>query len=322
MGQPDRENHMSTDEIEEVPLAKTSLLKSSLAGGFGGACLVFVGHPLDTIKVRLQTMPIIEGQKPMYSGTLDCALQTVRKEGFFALYKGMLAPLTGVTPMYSLCFLGYEIGKNIFTEEKDYKELNLVRIGAAGATSGLFTTPILAPLERAKCLLQIQNNSGNAKFKGPFDVYRHLWKESSSPIAAVQSINKGFFATMLRESVASFFYFSTYEWLKFKLRREGERTPGVLGTLFAGGMAGIFNWLGCIPIDTMKSKLQTAPEGTYPHGIRSVFTSLIREHGAIGGVRSMYRGIGAIMLRAFPANAAAFYGYETAIVFLNYLGVP
>jgi hypothetical protein len=27
-------------------------------------------------------------------------------------------------------------------------------------------------------------------------------------------------------------------------------------------MAGIFNWLGCIPIDTLKTKLQTAPEGT------------------------------------------------------------
>merc|ERR1711974_491558 len=167
MGQPDRENHMSTDEIEEVPLAKTSLLKSSLAGGFGGACLVFVGHPLDTIKVRLQTMPIIEGQKPTYSGTLDCALQTVRKEGFFALYKGMLAPLTGVTPMYSLCFLGYEIGKNIFTEEKDYKELNLVRIGAAGATSGLFTTPILAPLDEQNVCCKSKTTAETLNSKVP-----------------------------------------------------------------------------------------------------------------------------------------------------------
>ena len=27
-------------------------LKNLLAGGFGGMCLVFVGHPLDTVKVR------------------------------------------------------------------------------------------------------------------------------------------------------------------------------------------------------------------------------------------------------------------------------
>lgn len=29
-----------------------SPLKNFLAGGFGGVCLVFVGHPLDTVKVR------------------------------------------------------------------------------------------------------------------------------------------------------------------------------------------------------------------------------------------------------------------------------
>lgn len=29
-----------------------SPLKNLLAGGFGGVCLVFVGHPLDTVKVR------------------------------------------------------------------------------------------------------------------------------------------------------------------------------------------------------------------------------------------------------------------------------
>ena len=41
-------------------------------------------------------------------------------------------------------------------------------------------------------------------------------------------------ATMLRDSVASAFYFSSYEVLKQSLTREGESGPGVLGTLFAG----------------------------------------------------------------------------------------
>lgn len=39
--------------------------------------LLFVNYS----QVRLQTMPQPEpGQKPMFSGTLDCALKTVRKE--------------------------------------------------------------------------------------------------------------------------------------------------------------------------------------------------------------------------------------------------
>ena len=36
-----------------------------------------------------------------------------------------------------------------------FKDLHLLEIAAAGATSGIFTTPILAPLERVKCVLQV-----------------------------------------------------------------------------------------------------------------------------------------------------------------------
>lgn len=38
-----------------------SPLKNFFAGGFGGVCLVFVGHPLDTIKVRWRGAPGDEG---------------------------------------------------------------------------------------------------------------------------------------------------------------------------------------------------------------------------------------------------------------------
>jgi len=65
---------------------------------------VLVGHPLDTIKVRIQTMVVTPGQALPYSGAFDCASKIIRADGPKGLYKGMLAPLTAVTPMYSLCF--------------------------------------------------------------------------------------------------------------------------------------------------------------------------------------------------------------------------
>lgn len=55
------------------------------------------GHPFDTIKVRLQTMPVPKpGEKPMYTGMWNCVVKTVKLEGFFGLYKGMSAPLVGI----------------------------------------------------------------------------------------------------------------------------------------------------------------------------------------------------------------------------------
>jgi hypothetical protein len=49
-----------------------------------------VGHPFDTVKVRLQTTDTSQ-----FKGPLDCLLQTVRKEGFTGLYKGASPPLVG-----------------------------------------------------------------------------------------------------------------------------------------------------------------------------------------------------------------------------------
>lgn len=58
-----------------------------------------------------------------------------------------------------------------------------------------------------------------------------------------------------------------------------------------------------------------APEGKYPNGIRSVFVDIMRTEGP----RALFKGVAPVMIRAFPANAACFLGYEVAIKFLNYM---
>jgi len=221
--------------------------------------------------------------------------------------------------MYALCFLGYDYGKKIFFKEDTKENLNaenLFRIALAGATSGFFTTPILAPLERLKCLLQIQNANPNAagpKFKGPVDLARHIIR-TEGPTA----LFRGYAATNLRDSLASMAYFSVYEYLKFvMLPPDPNRSTSttVAATLTAGGFAGIANWIPAIPVDTLKSRLQTAPPGKYQHGIRSVAADIYRQEG-MRCIFTFYRGVGPVFLRAFPANAACFGGYEAAKSFL------
>lgn len=64
------------------------IFKSFIAGGVAGAWCVAAGHPFDTVKVRLQTMPTpLPGMRPMYLGAVDCMKQIIIKEGFLALYK-------------------------------------------------------------------------------------------------------------------------------------------------------------------------------------------------------------------------------------------
>ncbi len=65
-------------------------------------------------QVRLQTQPHpLPGEKPLFTGTFDCFLKTIRNEGVTGLYKGMLAPLLGVSPIFAICFFGYGTGKRL-----------------------------------------------------------------------------------------------------------------------------------------------------------------------------------------------------------------
>lgn len=308
---------MSNEELvppsKVVAKAHNSAIKDFLAGGFGGVCTVIAGHPLDTIKVRLQTMPKpAPGEPPMFKGTFDCLSKTVRKEGFFGLYKGMGAPIVGVAPIFAVSFLGFGVGKRLQQTNPD-EELTYVQLFKAGMLAGVFTTVIMAPGERIKCLLQIQQESSVAerKYKGPVDVVKQLYREGG-----IRSVYRGTGATLARDVPASGMYFMTYEWLQRLLTPEGQsRSDMSIGrTIFAGGMAGIFNWAVAIPPDVLKSRLQTAPEGTYPNGARDVVRQILKEEG----IMSLYKGFTPIMLRAFPANAACFLGYEVALKFLNW----
>ncbi|XP_061730233.1 cAMP-dependent protein kinase type II-alpha regulatory subunit-like isoform X2 [Nerophis ophidion] len=204
-----------------------SPMKNFFAGGFGGVCLVFAGHPLDTIKVRLQTQAKPKpGESLMYAGTIDCFKKTLAKEGVKGLYKGMAAPIIGVTPMFAVCFFGFGLGKKL-QQKNPGDSLTYPQLFAAGMLSGIFTTAIMTPGERIKCLLQIQASSGKVKYAGPMDCVKQLYRESG-----IRGIYKGTALTLMRDVPASGMYFTSYEWLKNLLTPAGKR----LGTQIPAGL--------------------------------------------------------------------------------------
>ncbi|XP_028308997.1 mitochondrial carnitine/acylcarnitine carrier protein [Gouania willdenowi] len=286
-----------------------SPLKNFLAGGVGGACLLLAGHPLDTIKVRLQTQPI-SAHNVLYTGTYDCFRKTVSKEGLLGLYRGLGAPLAGVAPMMAISFFGFGLGKQLQQEDAS-KPLTRTQIFLSGCLAGVFTTVIVAPGERIKCLLQVQSTRGGSMYSGPVDCAVQLYKNQG-----LRSVYKGTVLTLIRDVPSSGLYFLTYESLKVLLTPEGQSvsqlsTPKIL---LAGGMAGILNWTIALPPDVLKSNFQTAADGRY-RNLLDVLTTLLREEGAT----ALYKGFNAVFLRAFPANAACFLGFEVALKGLNAL---
>ncbi|VDK70988.1 unnamed protein product [Onchocerca ochengi] len=252
------------NNMSESNNANYEIFKNFVAGGVGGAFCVTTGHPFDTVKVRLQTMPkVVPGTPPLYAGAIDCARQAIVKEGFFALYKGMSAPIVGTTPLFAVYFGSCALGKWLQQTSPD-QEMTFVQNLCSGGLAGICTTVIMVPGERIKCLLQVQHsgptNSSAVHYNGPVDVVRKLYKQGG-----IRSIYRGSMATLLRDVPASAVYLATYEYLKTLFAR-GSTTKNLspLSTLAAGGLAGIANWSICIPPDVLKSRLQTAPEGKYP----------------------------------------------------------
>ncbi|KRZ87288.1 Protein dif-1 [Trichinella sp. T8] len=320
----DRREKQHTDMVENdsesidlvKPRQDTDPLRNFLAGGIGGVCCVVTGHPFDTIKVRLQTASVATGG----ISTLSCLKKTVVEEGVLALYKGMAAPVVGVAPLFALYFFGCSIGKRLQQTNAD-EQLSIIKTFNAGALSGMMTTLIVAPGERIKCLLQVQHQHqrSEAQYTGPVDVFKKLYKEGG-----IRSIYRGTVATLLRDVPASGAYLATYEFLMRSMKSSDyifivQSDTGELSvskTLLAGGVAGLANWAVALPQDVLKSRLQIAPSGMYPNGMRDVARQLIREEGPL----ALYRGFTPVMLRAFPANAACFLGYEIAMKGLIKLG--
>ncbi|PVV03550.1 hypothetical protein BB560_000947 [Smittium megazygosporum] len=298
-----------------IPAAETKnasgtkdAIKSLLSGGFGGMCLVAAGHPFDLAKVRIQT-------SNQYKGAFDCLYQTWAKDGVRGLYRGMLAPLLGITPVYALVFWGYDMGKRIALSVSGSDRntpLTTGQILFAGGFSAIPTTILMTPMERIKVILQVQGQGakpGSTTYAGPWDAAKGIFRTSG-----FRGLYVGTVATLVRDVPGSVAYFAAYELIKKALTPK-DSTPDKLNPLavvLAGGFAGVANWVVAIPPDVLKTRLQTAPPGTYT-GIRNVFIDLMKTEGP----KALFKGLGPAMIRAFPANAACFMGVELSMKALN-----
>ncbi|KAK1473895.1 hypothetical protein CCUS01_05485 [Colletotrichum cuscutae] len=307
----------SKDELKADTKAAASglatQLRSLAAGGFGGVCAVVVGHPFDLVKVRLQT-----ADKGVYSSAVDVVRKSVARDGLRrGLYAGVSAPLVGVTPMFAVSFWAYDLGKTLVrtTSSAPDAPLTIAQVSAAGFFSAIPMTAITAPFERVKVILQVQSQrlkpGESPKYKGGADVVRQLYAEGG-----VRSVFRGSVATLARDGPGSAAYFAAYEYIKRRLTPKDPVTGepsgelSLLAVTAAGAAAGVAMWIPVFPVDTVKSRLQTA-EGNVTLG------GVVREVYGRGGVKAFFPGFGPALARAVPANAATFLGVELAHQAMN-----
>ena len=211
-----------------------------------------------------------------------------------------------------MSFWGYDVGQRVVAWSADTTtaDLTLTQKCIAGGLSGIPTTVFMAPSERIKCLLQ---TSTPGQYRGSIDCAKAVYQSGG-----VRSLYRGTVLTLLRDVPGSIAWFGTYEFVK----RGMMQVQGIhdttqlspIAVLTAGGLAGVANWTVAIPPDVLKSRFQSAPDGTYKNMLH-VYTTLIEKEGP----SALFAGLRPAMLRAFPANAACFMGMEVARKLLSFM---
>ncbi|KAI8319144.1 mitochondrial carrier [Martensiomyces pterosporus] len=295
---------VTTDRQEIVPKA----LGEFFAGTMGGWAQVVVGHPFDTIKVRMQTQP----SPPIYSGSMDCLRATIKGEGAAGLYKGVTSPLAGIGFCNAVVFAANGYILRLF-QSNSSEPLTLNQKALAGGLAGGVMSFLNCPVELLKVKLQTQYGSaaapGHKPYTGVLNCGIRTFKERG-----LTGLYRGLGITILRDIPSFYGYFGLYEGMKAVLvyRRlgvaDGAKSNG-LEQFISGGFAGIAAWLTAYPQDIIKSRMQMDYKyKTTPDAVRALL-----QEASGGNWRIFFRGFGPTILRAFPANAATFMAYEWTI---------
>jgi len=295
---------MATGHNKESPFVIA--VKDIIAGSLGGVAQCLSGHPLDTIKVRLQTQPT---NVPVlkYNGTLDCAKKTIAEEGFVGLYKGVQSPLLGMAIMNSVLFLSYGQSKALLQKDKD-DLLTIPQIFLAGTMVGFTVSFVESPVDFFKSQLQVQYGTGTPKYNGFLDCARKIISNHG-----IRGMYQGLSATFIRDIPANAVYFGSYEIARRSFLQPGQKVSDLPAykTLIAGGIGGVMYWLLTYPTDVIKSSMQTdstiRSERKYS-GWLDCASKIYKADGA----RGFFKGFTPCLIRSFPANAVCFLAYEEA----------
>ena len=292
----------STPQTKKQKSHTAKILVDIFAGTCAGINVTIVGHPFDTLKVRLQTQPT---DKPVYSGLVDCFKKTIKWEGISGLYKGVQSPLVGQIFFRSNMFLAFGEAKRFFSQNGKRK-MKIIEYYYCGSIAWGWGVIAECPIDLFKTQMQIQIIKVKSipnyvpEYSGIIDCFKKVIKANG-----IKGAYQGIVPHFLRNIGGGAVHLGTFEWLRLifadKYNVPVSQLP-ISTTMFAGSVGGILFWLLFFPFDVLKSTIQgDSPfkEKRKYHGLVDAINKLNAE----GGYKRFFRGLSPCMLRAIPANS-------------------
>ncbi|XP_015781587.1 mitochondrial ornithine transporter 1-like [Tetranychus urticae] len=269
-----------------------------IAGSLGGSASVFLGLPLDTVKVKLQTFP------HLYNNGLQCFKKTLKNEGFFrGLYAGTFPALAANIAENSVLFCAHGFcQKGVTYLSGNEGAPKPLENAIAGFFAAFFSSFTLCPTELIKCRLQSLKETGQSGKVTAFGMTRQILKDEG-----LIGMFRGLTPTFAREMPGCFFFFGGYEFSRHYFTSGEPETAGLLTTVIAGGIGGVCFWIPTFPFDVAKSRMQIEPTDE----------SMMIRINRTNGFRALYKGLGPALLISFSSNAALFVTFEYSKSFMS-----
>ncbi|XP_012666184.1 solute carrier family 25 member 45 isoform X3 [Otolemur garnettii] len=191
-----------------------------VAGWISGALGLVLGHPFDTVKVRLQT-------QTTYQGITDCMVKIYRHESILGFFKGMSFPIASIAVVNSVLFGVYSNSLLALTatshRERRAQPPSYTHVFIAGCAGGFMQAYCLAPFDLIKVRLQNQTEprakpgSPPPRYRGPVHCATSIFQKEGP-----RGLFRGAWALTLRDTPTLGIYFVTYEALCRQGTPEGQ----------------------------------------------------------------------------------------------------
>ncbi|KAK0151271.1 Solute carrier family 25 member 48 [Merluccius polli] len=295
------------------------------------ASSVVVGHPLDTVKTRLQA-----GNS--YRNTLHCILTIYRKETVAGFFKGMSFPLASITVYNSLVFGFFSNAQRLISKYRygdEREDCGLLDLALASGLTGFVSVGLGAPVDLVKIRLQMQTQTvvaenlqlagnpaggGNLQLRALAVADQRLYRGPLHCVSSIlrteglQGLYRGAGAMLLRDIPGYTLYFIPYTVLCGLLSPDGRSSAHPASICLAGGLAGSISWVTATPADVLKSRMQADAQ---LHRKYSGVLHCIRHSYRTEGLQVFFRGAAVNAIRGFPMSATMFLTYELSLKFFR-----
>lgn len=275
---------------------------SLLAGATAGAMEGFITYPTEFVKTRSQFGG--KHEKP-----IEIIRSTLRDKGIKGLYSGAPALIIGNAAKAGVRFLTYDSLKSLLAD-KDGK-VSAPRSLAAGLGAGIMESIFaVTPSETIKTKLIQDAKSPNPRFHGLIHGSRLIIQEEG-----IRGIYRGLFPVMMRQGANSAVRFTTYTTLKQFVQgntRPGQTLPSSI-TFAIGGMAGLVTVYATMPLDVVKTRMQSLDARVqYRNSFHCMYRIFTEE-----GILRFWTGTTPRLLRLVISGGVTFSVYERVASFLR-----